>query len=760
MKEYILLIPNKIKKEVIKKTRETYYNYNIKFMSLEEFAKKITFNYNNETIYYLMKEYNINYDTALIYLNNLYYINNNLKSDKMQKLVKIKKYLDDNKLLEYDNHFINYIKNKEIYIYGYNYINKYYQGILNNLNYKVINPSYNRYQIEKIYYADYIEDEVLFVANQISKLIKSNVKLENIKIIAFKEYNEIIKRIFKLYNIKTNITSSSIYSTYECKKILENLSDVDNVVNNIKNIDIKNKIINVLNNYSFIDNKEEVKELIIEELKNTKLEKNNTGIRIIDIDDYVCENDYVFLMGYNKENLPRIHKDNDYFSDKEKNILNLDITTELNIKEKEYLIQRIQSIKNLIITYKLYDNNGNYTKSDLLENINEEKIINNDYNNSNIINKILLTKKLDQLVKYNIKDNDLDILASNYNIPYMEYDNSYKQINIETLYKFLDNKLLLSYTSFDNYNRCKFKYYINNILKINIIKDDFSIIIGNVCHYVLSNIDNTDFDVYRYFDNYIKNERPLTKREEFFISIIREEMPFIVDTINKQLTYSTFDKKMYEEKVYINMNKKVKVTFMGIIDKVLYKEEDDITYLAVIDYKTGGTDIKLDNKEYGIGLQLPIYLYLSSKMELKNVKVVGFYLQKLLNKNLDNSKDYNTAKENNLKLEGYSLNNEQILSKFDNTYNDSKLIKSMKTSNNSFYSYSKVLTEEEIDDLIHEIDLQINNTIDNILKADFSINPKIINGENVSCKFCEYKDICYKREKDLIYINKSEENNE
>ena len=97
MKEYILLIPNKIKKEIIKIIREKYYNYNIKFMSLEDFIKKYTFDYNNKTIYFLMKKYNFNYDTANIYLKNLYYINNNLENNKMNKLKEIKKYLDDNK---------------------------------------------------------------------------------------------------------------------------------------------------------------------------------------------------------------------------------------------------------------------------------------------------------------------------------------------------------------------------------------------------------------------------------------------------------------------------------------------------------------------------------------------------------------------------------------------------------------------------------------------------------------------------------------
>ena len=48
--EYIVLIPNSIKKNIIKEVRNKYYNYNIKFLSLEEFIEKYTFSYNNKTI--------------------------------------------------------------------------------------------------------------------------------------------------------------------------------------------------------------------------------------------------------------------------------------------------------------------------------------------------------------------------------------------------------------------------------------------------------------------------------------------------------------------------------------------------------------------------------------------------------------------------------------------------------------------------------------------------------------------------------------
>ena len=232
---------------------------------------------------------------------------------------------------------------------------------------------------------------------------------------------------------------------------------------------------------------------------------------------------------------------------------------------------------------------------------------------------------------------------------------------------------------------------------------------------------------------------------------------FIINTLKKQLVYSSFDKELYEKKVFVNKERNIKVYFMGIIDKIRYKEENGVTYLVVIDYKTGNTDIKLNNMEYGLGMQLPIYLYLSNYLDLDNIKIVGFYLQKLLVNVVDNKKDYLEAKEDSLKLEGYSIDEENILSKFDNTYNDSKLIKSMRTSSKGFYSYSKVLSNDEINDIICKTDKLIDKVIDNILDGEFSINPKVIDGENVSCSFCEYNDICFRNEKNIEYINREED---
>lgn len=762
MKEYVLITPNKIKNKIIEIVRSKYYNYNIKFMSLEEFIKKYVFDYDNKTIYYLMKEYGINLSSALVYLNNLSYISDKLDNNKMSILREMKEYLDNNKLLIYNNRFREYIKDKEIYIYGYDYLDKYSLSILKDLNYKIIDYKYRDNNICDIYEFDYIDDEVIFVIDKIYELLRNNIDIKKIKLIISNEYKEVIYRLFKIYNLPISIKKKSIYSIKVVKDVLSNLDNIDNNLDIIKDDDIKDKVVKVFNNYSFINDKEEVRELIINDLKNTYLDEGSSGIKICNINDYFEDDDYVFLLGFNKENIPVLYKDNEYFSDKEKEILGYDTSNELNINKKIEVIKKIKNINNLIITYKLRDNNNSYTMSDLLIDVNIIKDYKISYNNSDMANKILLANKLDNLVKYNVKEDDLNLLYSNYHISYMKYDNKYHNIDKDKLYKYLDNKLLLSYTAINNYEKCKFKYYISNILKINIINNDFNIIIGNVAHYILSHIDDKDFDIDNSYNDYLKSIRPLTNRELFILSNVKDELSTIIKVIREQYQYMSLDQSMKEKEIYVNKDRNIKVTFKGVIDKVLYKEEDNKTYLVVIDYKTGSSDaIDLKNMEYGLNLQLPIYLYLSSKMELKNIKVIGFYLQKLFNMpSINGTNDYDEERAKTLKLEGYSINEENILSKFDNNYSNSNIIKSMKVTPKGFSSNSKVLSEEEINTMIDNTDKIIDTAIKDILEGDFSINPKVINGKSISCDRCEYKEICYQRESDIVYINREEDNNE
>ena len=106
----------------------------------------------------------------------------------------------------------------------------------------------------------------------------------------------------------------------------------------------------------------------------------------------------------------------------------------------------------------------------------------------------------------------------------------------------------------------------------------------------------------------------------------------------------------------------------------------------------------------------------------------------------------------NLKLQGYSLNYPYLVSMFDSSYENSSMIKSMKITSKGFSHYTKVLSEDEILNICKIVEDKIIEVFNNIEKNNFKINPKVINGENIGCSFCKYKDICYMTGKDLEYL--------
>ena len=270
-------------------------------------------------------------------------------------------------------------------------------------------------------------------------------------------------------------------------------------------------------------------------------------------------------------------------------------------------------------------------------------------------------------------------------------------------------------------------------------------------------MSNPSFDFDKEYEESTK-ELEMTNKDRFFINKLKEELRFVIETINKQYKYMSFDKSIEEEKVAINFDKTIKITFKGFIDKALYKEEDGKVYMIIIDYKTGETKLDLNNNYYGLNLQLPVYLYLSDHINnIDNVEVLGFYIQRILNKVITYEKDkkLDDVRKDNLKLQGYTISNMEKTKLVDSSFESSEIIKSLGlTKTGNFYAYSKVLSENEMDKLKELVESKINEMIDDILSASFEINPKKIDDEDMSCKYCKYKDICFKKEKDYKKLDK------
>jgi ATP-dependent helicase/nuclease subunit B len=184
----------------------------------------------------------------------------------------------------------------------------------------------------------------------------------------------------------------------------------------------------------------------------------------------------------------------------------------------------------------------------------------------------------------------------------------------------------------------------------------------------------------------------------------------------------------------------------------MYK--DDL--VTLIDYKTGNPDININNVIYGIDMQLPIYWYLVVNSTLiKEPKFVGMYLQKILStdQKIDEEKTLEEQKENNLKLVGYSTDNMSRVEVFDPTFEKSIYIKGMSlTKEGRFNANTKIITDTELDKLVNIIDNTINTDRDNILSGEFNINPKQIGDKLVGCDYCKYRDICFRKNEDIVSL--------
>ena len=752
----VYIVPDNIKKELLLELTNKKLLIDIKFFSLREFINNLTFTYDEKAIYYLMKNYNYKYDNAKTILDNLYYINEEtFNNSKLLELKKIKEEIKD--LLIFNEYFYDYIKTRKIYIYGYDFINEYDLKLLKDLDYEIIEKPVKDHKHD-IYKFNNIFDEVVFVSSKIRELIDQGIDINKIKLINVpSEYNFILKQIFNMFNLNIDTNKESIYST---KIVQEFLKDIDKLpepdLNNEDNLYIYNKIIDTLNKYSFDMDKDIKKDMLIQEFKSIKtnglLYENKIEIKNI---NNIKDDEYAFLLGFNEGNYPVIKKDEDYLSDKEKEELGISTSYEINKIEKESIINNIKSIKNLVISYKNKTPFNEYYPSTLIEELGyevKEEDINLNYSNS--LNKILLSKDLDNFVKYGEKTNRLEILFSNYkDIKYMSYDNKFKGLDKEKLYKYINNELTLSYSSLDNFYKCKFRYYMNNILKLDKYEETFSIFIGNLFHDMLSKCFEDGFDFEKEYYDYIK-EKEFTNKEEFFIKKIKKDLLFVIESIKKQYSYSNFKDALYENKFEINKDNTIKVKFIGFIDKLLTHEYKGKTLLVIVDYKTGVQDLNLSNCYYGLNLQLPIYLYLSKQGDLKNSEVIGFYLQKILTPipKIDTKKEYSLQKEENLRLQGYSLYDEELLNEFDSTYENSRVVKSLSKTSNGFSSYSKLLTKDQMNKLEELVDKKIDNARDMILDADFEIDPKVMKFKNISCEYCKFKDICYMNQNNIKYL--------
>ncbi len=772
MKATVIITTNENKKKILRENSMKHTYANLKFYTFLELKKNLLFDYDVKTIEFVATHYQVSVSVAKIYLENLYFLKD-LDDEKVKFLNGLKKDLDEHGLLIYHESFKEYLLDKRIIVYDYPVLNKEQKLILSLLDREVEYQKSEDIEYKPVIYeAKDIDAEVEFVMEKIGDLLDQNIPLSKIKIIASADYHNILTRYFYLYHLpfyKGNI--HSFYSTmvaqefihqYELYSIEENVLYLSEKYQNVGDL------VRIINQSVMIEDKTLRKEFIIEDLKTSKIKEDmyEEQIEICSLTDNFDSSHHVFLLGFNVNSYPKIKRDISYLSDEVRMRLGLDTSTDINHNQKLTILKRITDIKNLTITYKLHSNEGACYPSMLIKEMGLEVLpvkLDASVSHSRIFSEIKYATLLDNLYKFNSVYPDLAIYQNNLTIPYFQYNNQFTGIPNSILKDKLNHNLTLSYTNLEMYQECAFKYYVSKVLRLDIFEETFKTILGSIMHHILEVGIVKEIDIPVEMIKFVKDKGyQLNAKELFYLDLFSRELTKILNVIKRQQKHSSLKHYLFEQEFFVYKDsKEMNITFKGNIDKVMYEEINGREVIAVVDYKTGNTMITLKNLDYGLNIQLPIYLYLLKRSDrFKDALIAGFYIQKVLAKkeNIQFKKTEEELLESRLRLQGYTNRDEYLMEMIDDEYQNSTVLQNLKfKKDGELSSTSKVLSYEEMDELISRVDAIIDEVILNILDGKFLINPKVIKGNNVACTYCHFKDICYKRKQNEVILGGDED---
>ena len=769
----LLICPQEYKNRILEALYEEKMVCDVKFMTLEEYRKKYYFDHDIRAVRYLMDSHSLSIANAREILENLIYVeaDRTYGNDKLDQLVAYRKQLDELGLLIYDPLFLPSIKGRMVLVMGY--------GKLGQEDEKIIDGQIEGYElIEKKYriscFED-IEEEVAHLFEEVYDLLEKGTDINDIHVLNGNgDYESYFRRFNAYYGfsiaypcqdalIGCRLSLDLLEKIGECdrKEIYDWLSSLEDP--------LAEKLIGIINRYPEYE-LEDVKDLIIDDLENTKIDSTvyRDAVNCSELFHCFSDKDHVFLLGFN-DSFPVLRRDIAYITDDLAPVVGKDRTEEANALTRENVRAYLSSIKDLRISYCRKSPFKNYEISNLFD-AGEYELIETErrYDHNDSLNRVRLAYMLDDLNRYGDHDQDLDLLYNMYpDEDHYSYDNRFSGLNERQLAGI--GKIRLSYSSMDKFYKCAFAYYIENILGLNSYEDTFYTMTGTLCHEVLKDLFNEDaFDFDRSWEKNLKalNERGTSfadAKEAFFAERIKEELREDVRIILEQKAKTALDQQLCEKDFNIRVSDRL--IFKGFIDKVMYKELDDQIIVDVVDYKTGSSAaIKEKLMDFGLSLQLPSYMYLLRKDDPfgKRISYGGFYLQHLISndRRFDEERDLEEIKKDSMKLEGFSSSDMERMRYCDRTLylGSSEIIKGLKVKKDgSFHSSSKTKSDAQMDEMIANVERKVDEAGKRIFAGDFRIDPKQIDGVNESCGYCPYASLCYKRYSDLCYLSSRQE---
>lgn len=431
-------------------------------------------------------------------------------------------------------------------------------------------------------------------------------------------------------------------------------------------------------------------------------------------------------------------------------------------------------------------------ESDLVTNLEEEKISNNKGTVDFLINNIrnyIEGNNIDSVwmdVYSWYEENDENVLKIiNQGI---SYENKTEKIKNENLKKIYQEPTTMSVSKLENFASCPFKYFMESVIKPQprIIQKVEFYDLGNIYHESVEEFTKVlnDVDVMSLDNDKISNlslsitEKVLNDKQAEYTALeanernkyMKEKIKRLINraatTIVNQLQRGNFRPKYTEliigndnkefsiEPVEIKINDELSVYFQGRIDRVDIFNKDDKTYINIIDYKSSLKDIDLSDALQGLQLQLLIYMSAiiknGDKLFCSKPEIGGVYYFVIDDPMIDSDEltDNNVEGEifNKLSLKGYIVENEDIIINMDKDIDSNRksdIIPVSLNKDGSTSKSSKALTDKEFKALLEKIDSVAKQIAKRVLDGNIDIMPyRKVNGGKTPCIYCDFTSVC------------------
>ena len=344
------------------------------------------------------------------------------------------------------------------------------------------------------------------------------------------------------------------------------------------------------------------------------------------------------------------------------------------------------------------------------------------------------------------------------------------------------NGIDLSASSLQKYSCCPFSYFANYALRLGKKPQaEFdSLELGNFTHRLLqlfvadllSDPSLTPLDenkisslVDRYTEEYIlgitKGVDELPKALVYTVSRLKRSMCLLFANAAKEISDSSFVPVALEEPIehrYVTESG-LNVRFRGIADRIDTFEKDGVTYVRIVDYKTGKKKFVKKALDFGLDAQLMIYMDVYLKQHRTPPHMPGgvnYYPAKPVDvSDVDESDPagVEAALEEKYRRSGLYLADPEVTEALEHG-SKGRFIGVKIKKDGGYYAQAPVADQKEFASLLKKTENCLKKTACLIAQGKMNVSPyngKLASagcapGETVpdynGCKYCDYKSFC------------------